>query len=117
MWQQLQCNYFVELILCIASDTIIELQITTTDLSARKSNLQYSVSTLEVLITDYIDEKLIPYDYISLYSPLIDLKVVVDKISPSLDPYERIELSDRLQSLSSRLATAYDKIAQASVAI
>jgi hypothetical protein len=110
MWQQLQCDYYVELILKLISETYSLLCAEACKLEeclARKSNLENSISILQELLLNYKIDKLLPVSYLKLYGPLIDLKTYVKKIDQGGFLNNREALCNDLKLYREKIETIY----------
>jgi hypothetical protein len=115
MWQQLQCDYYVEFILTIIQHTISTLHAEAVDLKefeARKSNIVNAVNTLQVLIAAYKIDKLIPSEYLLFYSTLIDLKGFVKNLNVNLDTMELNNICNELDLYSNKIQSIHEHILQ-----
>jgi hypothetical protein len=115
MWQQLQCDYYVEFILTIIRHTISMLSAEAVDLKefqARKSNIENAINTLQVLIATYKEDKLIPSEYLLLYRTLIDLKAFVKHLDADLNTKKKNKICSELILYSENIQSIHEHILQ-----
>lgn len=115
MWQQLQCDYYVEFIQAIIRHTISTLSTEAVDLKefqARKSNIENAINALQVLIATYRADKLIPSEYLLLYCTLIDLKAFVKNLDTKLNTKEKNKICSELILYSEKIQSIHEHVLQ-----
>jgi hypothetical protein len=115
MWQQLQCDYYTELILKLIFEAYSLLNsedCKLEDCLARKSNLENSICILQELLLSYKLDKLLPEGYLKLYSNLIDLKVLVKKIDEYMIFNNREALCNELMLQEENIKTIRKQVVE-----
>lgn len=113
MWQQLQCDYYVELILKLIFEIHSLLSAEGCEPEqclARKSNLENATNILQELLSTYLMDKLLPIDYLKLYSPLIDLKTFIKTIEGSIMHNNRKALCSELMFRAEMIRAIHNKL-------
>jgi hypothetical protein len=113
MWPKLQCDYYIELILKLLSEMHLLLSAEAykmEDCLSRKSNVESAVKTLQALLLTYKLDKLIPDDYVNLYSPLIDLRSLLSSIDQRMILNERDILCNEIANYIETIRRICNKI-------